>query len=77
MKAVQDNEFTSHDIAVSELVAKINSLKNKIVDHEIKDQSNSMMFVNLEEKIAVLEAENTEFIRQNEVLSEQLNKKEK
>jgi hypothetical protein len=36
-----------------------------------------MMFVNLEEKIAVLEAENTEFIRQNEVLSEQLNKKEK
>lgn len=77
MKAVQDNEFTSHDIAVSELVAKINSLKGKIVDHEIKDQSNSMMFVNLEEKIAVLEAENTEFIRQNEVLSEQLNKKEK
>ncbi len=77
MKAVQDNEFTSHDIAVSELVAKINSLKGKIVDHEIKDQSNSMMFVNLEEKIAVLEAEYTEFIRQNEVLSEQLNKKEK
>jgi hypothetical protein len=37
MKAVQDNEFTSHDIAVSELVAKINSLKGKIVDHEIKD----------------------------------------
>ena len=77
LKVLQSNEITAHEISVSELVAKINSLKSKIADQEMKDESHSIMFVNLEEKIASYETESTVLIHQTELLTEHLAKKEK
>ena len=48
-----------------------------MADSEAKEEGNSALFVALEEKLASLESENTDLIHQNEILSEQLIKKEK
>lgn len=62
---------------MSELISKIESLKFKILDLERKDENNAQVFINLEEKITELEQYNLELTHQVDLLSEQVQKKDR
>lgn len=77
MSNINENQKSSHQINVSQLISKIESLKFKILDLQRKDENNAQVFINLEEKITELEQYNLELTHQADLLSEQVQKKDR